>query len=444
MTNLGPITPWRGRRVRSYSRKRILAAAAALVLVLAGATMIISRLFTASAGVPGTGEAAPSSGEDGSESAPVWETRITIPSGATLAGLLENRDFTNGEIHRLKEAVKPVYDLAKIKAGQDLRIARTLDGDWTSMEYTIDESRFLTIRNVSGAIRAEISEFPFVFKPALVQGTIEESLYMALQAAGEKDSLALDLEERCFGWDVDFWTDVRRGDAFKILVEKKYLEGNFLGYGNILAAEFTNEGKTFRAFRFVYPDTGLADYFDEDGNSKRTEFLKSPLKGGRITSRFTSSRLHPIYKIYRPHYGVDYGAPIGTPVQATGDGRVNFAGWNGESGRMIRIQHKNSYETLYLHLRGFAPGIRKGVQVRGGEVIGYVGSSGGSTGPHLDYRVRYHGSYINPLGIKFKPADPLRPEFREAYRPEVEKYRFLLDAPRIINATRAAASSSGF
>ncbi len=252
---------------------------------------------------------------------------------------------------------------------------------------------------------------------------------------GEEDALAYDLAERCFGWDIDFYTDLRRGDTFRIVVEKKLLDGKFAGYRNILAAEFVNDGKVFQAYRFVYPDTGAADYFDEVGLSKRKEFLKSPFKyGAHVTSRFSGSRLHPIYKVYRPHFGVDYGAPLGTPVQATADGKVVFVGWEGGSGRMVRIQHKNSYETKYLHLGGFGPGIRAGAQVRGGDVVGYVGSSGDSTGPHLDYRVSYHGSPINPLGQKFKPADPVRKEYLEAYKSEAARLRAWLEARQAVGA----------
>jgi len=155
------------------------------------------------------------------------------------------------------------------------------------------------------------------------------------------------------------------------------------------------------------------------------------MKFGRITSRFTSSRLHPIRKIYRPHYGVDYAAPIGSPVQATGDGTVTAAGWNGSAGRMVKIRHANGYETSYLHLSRIAAGVRVGARVAAKDVIGYVGSSGESTGPHLDYRIAYHGKYVNPLGWKFRPAEPLRKEYREPFKSDVEKLQIALAAPMV-------------
>jgi murein DD-endopeptidase MepM/ murein hydrolase activator NlpD len=366
---------------------------------------------------------------------PLEEDRLVIPRGANLARLLRAHGFDNKEIHRLKESVKPAYDLARIRAGHEMRLARTPGGAWVTLEYDIDEARYLLVRNEAGGIKAEVKYYPFEFRPALVSGVIETSPVAAMAKLGEEDALAYDLAERCFGWDIDFYTDLRRGDTFRIVVEKKFLDGKFAGYRNILAAEFTNAGKLFQAYRFVYPDTGAADYFDEEGLSKRKEFLKSPFKyGAHVTSRFSGNRLHPIYKVYRPHYGVDYGAPVGTEVQATADGKVISAGLEGASGRMVRIQHKNGYETKYLHLSRFGSGIRAGAQVRSGDVVGCVGSSGDSTGPHLDYRVSYHGVPINPLGQKFKPADPVRREYLEAYKSEAARLRAWLDAPRVLGA----------
>jgi len=369
------------------------------------------------------------------------QEKMIIPRGASLAALLKRQGLSNKEIHRLKESVKPVYDLGRIAAGREMRLFKSADGAWKALEYDIDETRYLTVLDASDGLKAEIKYYPFEIRPALVFGVIETSPVAAMARAGEDDALAYDLAERCFGWDIDFYTDLRKGDTFRILVEKKYLDGKFSGYRNILAAEFTNDRKVFQAFRFAFPDTGAADYFDEEGLSKRKEFLKSPFKyGGHVTSRFTASRLHPIYKVYRPHYGVDYGAPEGTPVQATADGKVVFAAWDGPSGRKVKIQHKNSYETMYLHLSGFGPGIRSGAQVKGGDVIGYVGATGDATGPCLDYRVNFHGSPINPLGQKFKPADPVRKEFLEDYKKEAAKLRALLDAPQIIRTAISAVS----
>jgi murein DD-endopeptidase MepM/ murein hydrolase activator NlpD len=372
------------------------------------------------------------------------EEKIVIPARSTLADILKRRGFDNLGIHRLREAVKPVYDLGKIRAGQELRLASLPGGPWQRLEYDVDETSYLVVRNDAGGIRAEMKYVPVEFKPAIVSGTIEDSLIGALNKAGEEDSLAIDIVERCFGWDIDFNTDLRKGDSFRVFVEKRYLDGRFAGYRDILAAEFVNEGRVYRAFRFVYPDTKASDYYDETGGSRRKDFLRSPIKfmTPRITSRFTASRFHPIYKIYRPHYGVDYAAPIGTPVQATADGVVTFAGRDGEAGNAVKMTHKNSYATAYLHLSRFGPGVRKGAVLKGGDIVGYVGSTGGSTGPHLDYRIYYHGGPVNPLGHKFKPADPLRKEFLEAFKKEVERLRVALGLPEIIRAVTVAPGLS--
>lgn len=360
------------------------------------------------------------------------EDKILIPPGTSLADLLGRRSFDAQEIHRIREAVKPVYDLGRIRAGQELRLGSLPGGPWVALEYDIDASNYLVVRNEEGGIEAEIKSHPFEIRTSFIHGVIEDSLIAALNRAGEQDALALELVERCFGWDIDFNTDLRRGDSFRIVFEKKFLNGRFTGYRDILAAEFVNTGSAYRAFRFTYPDTGASDYFDENGGSRRKDFLRSPLKFARITSRFSSRRLHPIYKIYRPHYGVDYAAPVGTPIQATADGEVLFAGRDGGAGNMVRLRHKNRYETAYLHLSRFGPGVRKGAQVKGGDIVGYVGSSGDSTGPHLDYRIYHYGKPVNPLGHKFKPADPLRAEFLEAYGREVERLSLLLDPARIV------------
>jgi len=253
-------------------------------------------------------------------------------------------------------------------------------------------------------------------------------LITAIQKTGESVQLAIELAD-LFAWDIDFYADMRAGDTFKIYFEKKYLEGEFIGYGKILSAEFTNQGESFEAFRYVYADSKQWDYFTYTGNSLRKEFLKSPINGARITSRFSHSRLHPVRKVYRPHYGVDYGAPVGTPAQATADGTVTFAARSGASGRMVRIRHKNAYETAYLHLSRFGKGIRKGVKVTGGQVIGYVGASGEVSGPHLDYRIRYHGKYVNPLAHKFKPVSPLRQEFLLDFQGKANNYRMAINTP---------------
>ncbi len=362
---------------------------------------------------------------------PLQENIETIKKGKTLSDILEQYNFSPAEIYKLREEVKPIYDLAKIKAGQKLKLFSFEDRTVVTLEYGIDSESYLRIEKNNNFYYAEIKKYPYKIKTALIWGVIENMLITAIDQAGETDQLAINIAD-IFAWDIDFYADIRSGDYFKVLVEKKYLDGNFTGYGKILTAEFTNQGKTFKAFFYTCPDTKKWDYFTYNGKSLRKEFLKSPINGARITSRFSYSRLHPIRKVYRPHYGVDYGAPLGTPAQATADGTVIFTGRSGGAGRMVRVRHKNSYETMYLHLSRYGKGIRKGAKVTSGQTVGYVGSSGLSTGPHLDYRIKYHGKYVNPLAHKFRPVTPLREEFLADFQQKADYLKLALDAPYLV------------
>lgn len=358
------------------------------------------------------------------------EAKVVVQSGETLSDILSRHGFTPAEIHKLREEVKPVYDLARIKAGKEMRIYTTQDGTTAAIEYEIDNESYLHIQKIRGVYEASTKKLPYETELHMIWGTVEDNLPNAIQKQGEKSVLSYELAE-IFAWDIDFFIDLRKGDSFKILFEKRYLRNECVGYGNIQAAEFINQGKKFQAFRFTYPDTKESDYFNAEGESLRRQFLKSPFKyTPRITSRFSYNRLHPVRKVYRPHYGVDYAAKPGTPVQATADGTVLFAGWNGLSGRMIRIRHMNHYETMYLHLRKSY--VKKGDRVQGGQPIGEVGQSGEATGPHLDYRIKYGGKYINPLAHRFKPVKPLRPEFMEGFKLMAQNYCICLDAPLMI------------
>jgi murein DD-endopeptidase MepM/ murein hydrolase activator NlpD len=361
---------------------------------------------------------------------PLKEKKETIKRGETLSDILTRYDFSPAEIHKLRTEVKPVYDLAKIKEGRELRIYSNPDDSFAAIEYDINRDNYLYIQKADGIYRATEKKLPYKTEICMIWGTIQDNLSNAIIAEGEKEALAYELSE-IFAWDVDFYIDLRKGDSFKILFEKKYLKGEFVGYGDVKAAEFVNQGQTYNAFRYTYPDTDETDYFNAEGESLRREFLKSPFKyTPRITSRFSYNRLHPVRKVYRPHYGVDYAARVGTPVHSTADGTVLFAGWNGASGRMVKIRHKNNYETMYLHLRRCY--VKKGDKVKAEQRIGEVGASGEVSGPHLDYRIKHAGKYINPLAYRFKPVKPLRPEFSEDFKLLAQNYGMYFDAPLII------------
>jgi murein DD-endopeptidase MepM/ murein hydrolase activator NlpD len=349
-----------------------------------------------------------------------------VKKGQTISNILMKYGFSAGDIDRLRAQTKPVFDLNRIISGRQMKLIPDPSGKIQTLEYGIDADRYLRVTREDDHFAAEIRPYPIETRYAFIFGIVEDNVISAFHRQNEADKIAIDMTD-LFGWDIDFNTELRQGDTFRLVYEKKFLDGEFVGYGNILAAEFVCQGKILRAFRFEYPDTKKADYFDPDGQSLRKEFLRSPLPYARITSRFSLRRFHPIEKVYRPHYGVDYGAPIGTEVQATAEGIVVFAGLNGLSGRMVRIRHRNDYETMYLHLQRIL--VRPGERVRGGQIIGTVGSSGESTGPHLDYRIKKGGGYVNPLSWKFSPVAPLRPEFKEAFKKEVVVLELTLDAP---------------
>jgi murein DD-endopeptidase MepM/ murein hydrolase activator NlpD len=361
---------------------------------------------------------------------PVKVEKIIIPEGRTITDLLTTRGLSVAQVLSIRDQAKPVYDLARIPAGRELRLLKQ-ENQLIGLQLDLDAERYLEINLRQDQVKARIINYPVEKRLVLIEGIINDSLISAVNKAGEQDLLALMLAD-IFGWEIDFYIDLRKGDVFRLLVEKKYINGSFSSYEQIQSAYFINQGRLYEAFRFTYPDSGQTDYFDSKGNSLRREFLKSPLKYTRISSRFSSRRLHPIRKIYRPHYGVDFAAPIGTPVQATADGVVTFAGWNGGAGRMVKIKHSHSYETMYLHLSRLGPGIHQGARVKGGQVIGYVGSSGESTGPHLDYRLIYHGRYVNPLSWKFQPVEPLKEKYRDEFNQQVINLQQLMSFPLIL------------
>jgi murein DD-endopeptidase MepM/ murein hydrolase activator NlpD len=230
---------------------------------------------------------------------------------------------------------------------------------------------------------------------AVAEGTIEDNLYNSALANHIDPALILELADM-FAWDINFFTDIRPGDHYRFIYEKIYIDGKFVRNGRILAAEFINQGRRYEAFFFQTED-GHADYYDENGKSLRKAFLKAPLRYKRISSYFSYHRRHPILGIVRPHLGIDYAAPIGTPVEAVADGRIVYIGWRGGYGKFIKIQHNHIYASTYGHLSRFAKGLRRGSWVKQGQVIGYVGSTGRSTGPHLHYELRYKGKRKNPL-----------------------------------------------
>ncbi len=321
----------------------------------------------------------------------------------TITDALAHHGLPPQQIFEIVASTRPVYNLGKVSAGRPYWLYLTPEGDFHDFRYPIDDERYLTVYRQEDHFIPVIKKFAYEIRMEPVAGEIEDSLFAAVTSVGEQEKLAEELAD-IFTGDIDFYTDIQPGDSFRLLVEKKYLNGSFRKYGPVLAASINNQKKIFTGFRFL-DENGRDNYYAPDGQSLKKSFLKSPLKFARISSKFSFARRHPILKIVRPHLGVDYAAPVGTPVQAVGAGTVVAAGQSGANGKMVRLLHSGGYETQYLHLSGVA--VRLGSRVDQTQVIGYVGSTGLSTGPHLDFRVYLHGRPINPAKVIFPPNPPI-------------------------------------
>lgn len=323
----------------------------------------------------------------------------------TITDALVKHGLSSELTNKIIDSARLEYNLSRVRAGQPYWIHLSAEGIFRDFRYPVDDQRYLTVFHDSSQDRLVpvMKDFPYETRLESVKGIIESSLFATIKNIGEMDQMALDLAD-IFASDIDFYSDIQNGDSFTVLIEKKYLNGKCTKYGDIQAAAFQNKQKVFTGFRF-HDESGKPAYFAPDGKSLKRSFLKSPLKFARISSKFTFARLHPILRTVRPHLGVDYAAPMGTPVQSVGAGTVVSAGYSGGSGRTIRIRHSAGYETRYLHLSRIA--VKAGAHISQGQVIGYVGSSGLSTGPHLDFRVARKGKPINPLKVIFPPGDPV-------------------------------------
>lgn len=337
--------------------------------------------------------------------------------GETLSKLLERYDMDPRDIHNLSHALADIVSPRKIRAGSSVTLYRdTTDHRIDRLEITIAPDRQVSIiRDQDRWIAREIN-LELFNRTNQGRGAVTESLWVNARQVDIPPEIILDMAD-VFGWQVDFTSGLREGDQFNVIYTSRIVRDGGELAGDILAAHFINEAHEFYAFRYELPD-GRVDYFDSQGQSMRREFLKSPLRYRYISSGYTNRRFHPILKIYRPHLGIDYAAPRGTPVSALGDGVVVYCGRKGGYGKYIQIKHGDAYETCYGHLSGYAKGVKRGAHVSQGQVIGYVGSTGLSTGPHLDFRVKYRGNFINPNSIKSEPAEPIPDSVLADYQAE--------------------------
>jgi murein DD-endopeptidase MepM/ murein hydrolase activator NlpD len=343
-----------------------------------------------------------------SKTEPTWRA-ATVKDGDNMALIFARVGLSPQELDRVMRADKGALALKRIMPGQNFTF-RIDNGDLEHLVYEIDALNTLNIRrNSDDGFVVTSNTRVMVPRVTNTSATINSSLFLAGQEAGLSDNLIMELAG-IFGWDVDFALDIRSGDRFTLVYEELYLDGKKQRDGNIIAAEFNNRSKTYRALRYT-DAKGVSDYFSPDGKSMRKAFIRTPVDFTRISSRF-GKRRHPTLNKMKNHHGVDYAAPRGTPIKAAGDGKLTYVGRKGGYGKTVMIQHGGKYSTLYAHMSRIKPGMRRGKKIRQGQTIGYVGSTGRSTGPHLHYEFRVNGVHRNPLRVRLPDAAPIHAKYK--------------------------------
>jgi murein DD-endopeptidase MepM/ murein hydrolase activator NlpD len=363
----------------------------------------------------------------GVENPPTVRTE-TVRPGDSMARIFQRQALAPRTLHTLLDSDPLARRLRQIHPGQELTFVTDEDNQLISLTYGTGPMRSLVFERDGASFRArEVSREPERIL-GVRQGTINSSLFLAGQAVGLNEDITLRLAQ-IFQWDIDFVLDIRTGDEFSLLFEELYLDGEFIGFGAILAAEFTNRGRTYRAVRYTDLD-GRSSFYTPEGRNMRKAFLRAPLEFTRISSNFNPQRLHPIHNRVVPHRGIDYAAPTGTPVMAAGDGRVITAGRTTPNGNYIILQHGSNIQTKYLHLSRFARGISAGTRVRQGQVIGYVGATGWATAPHLHYEFLVNGVHRNPRTVELPNADPVPKAELDRFHAHTAPLVAMLDSER--------------
>jgi murein DD-endopeptidase MepM/ murein hydrolase activator NlpD len=369
-------------------------------------------------------------------------TESKISHGENFVAALQHFGLSAEDAAGASAAAQRAFNLRQVRAGNSITVSRSVEGELREIDYRIDSDRMLKIVPTDdNSFAAEVKAIPSKTEVTTVTGQISDSLFNAVARTGESPELTLRLAQ-IFAYDLDFYTDPRKGDTFRIVLEKKkYANGLTAGYGKILAAEYHNGGKKYQALLF-HDEAWHPGYYSADGKSLQKSFLHSPLKfSATVTSHFSKSRYHPILKLFRPHMGTDYGAPVGTPVQSIGSGRVEFAGRKGGEGNMVQIAHSDGYETMYLHLSRMF--VRQGERVEIGKTIGLVGSTGLSTGPHLDFRILQRGQYKNFEKLGLPPSDPIAKKSWPEFALVRQQWLPLLERGEVVQASAVSAASSG-
>lgn len=353
---------------------------------------------------------------------PFPRVTLLLEKGDTLAGKLLAAGLSESELTQVVAKVAGVLDVRKLVAGTDLEVEFDTTGDFRQLAIRKQDAPIARVERRGEELTANLETLPTQLRVESLAGEVRASLWDTLDDLGERPELAVELS-KLFQWQVDFSRELQPGDRFSIAVEKHTCEGRLVGYGRILAATLENKGVEHTAI--LYDATGTPGYWNEDGESQRRAFLRCPVSFTRISSGFTNRRLHPVLGVNRPHWGVDFAAPAGTPVMAAGDGKVTFAGWSGGFGRSVSLTHGGDTVTMYGHLSGIARGIRPGSSVSQGQVIGYVGATGLATGPHLDFRFRRDGKYLDPMKMLDSEAPARRLSDTEMRRFEHVRDRLL-------------------
>jgi len=358
------------------------------------------------------------------------QKRIKLKNGDSLAAVFSRNHYAASELHAIMALGKPTRDLRRIRAGQHIILQGNSAGKLTGLIYERDRFNSLKVSLGSKGFTAkELVRKPEI-RTAYGSGEITQSLFVAGKQAGLETALVMDLAN-IFGWDIDFALDIRQGDKFRVVYETQYLDGEKVRNGNILAAEFINKGKTYRAVRYVSAN-GHSDYYSPDGRNTRKAFLRTPVDFRRISSRF-GKRKHPVLKGWRLHRGVDYVAKRGTPIRATGDGKIIHRGRKGGYGKTVIIRHGGKYSTLYAHMSSYNRKARHGSKVKQGQVIGYVGATGRVTGTHLHYEFRVNGVHRNPLTVKLPSASSINKRFKQDFLNQTRGLLAQLDGLRSID-----------
>lgn len=352
---------------------------------------------------------------------------VKIPSGQNFTELLRRSDLDNDTANAITQVVQPIFNLRRLRAGDKLTFVHRWDGPLKTILYRTDWDSELEVTRTPEGFHATQNKLKTSTDIAVVQGTIHSSLFESVMDAGEHPELAVRLAE-IFAFDLDFYTDPQPGDTFRLVFERHTVPGDDTpSYGKIYAAEYINGGHVYDAVQFHDPD-GRPAYYTADGKSLQKAFLKSPLKfAARVSSHFSMHRFHPVMKEYRAHLGTDYAVPVGTPVQAIASGKVTFSGFKGGNGNMIVLKHSSGYETYYLHLSKRL--VRTGQTVQQGQRIGLSGMTGLASGPHLDFRIKQHGNFVNFERLKLPPSEPVAKSQMAAFTEVRDKWMTKLHEP---------------